>query len=171
MTVLAISLLVLGGGLGYAAFTATATVTGTAYAGSDGVIVSSVTSGGCTGPGGQAQVNQVGGVGTSAATFNAYYFAPGDSCSINVQVQNTGNVNEAITWGSTVSCSSGCTGISPVFTTSNIGVSPSPLGPSGTGSDTITITLPSGVGCPSYCNAAQNEIDTVTWTYTATAGA
>lgn len=141
-------------GIGYATFTAAATVTGTAYAGTVSIEVTNISGVTCYY---NPNVYSISGLGTSAASFATYYYAPGDYCTATVTLQNNGNIAELVT------ASSGVVG--GYFTTSDTGPTPSVIAPGGTATDTITITLPSGLG-----NGAEGTVSTVTWTYTASAG-
>lgn len=172
-TVLAISVLALAGGLGYATFTSTVTVAGSAQAGTLalGFAGSPYLSSGTTSPTG-AGTCYFSGTGGST-TLTVTNMAPGDTCSATITLENSGSLPTA-SETTTISGTQLCTGsfnyncfvvtdslgLNSYYATNGAG---GPIASGGTYGYSVTVTLASG-------STQQSESGTFTISVTGSVG-
>jgi hypothetical protein len=173
LTLLAIGAMAVSG-IGFAAFTASATSTTTAYAGNLSLSWNTATTqtppAAASNTGEAYQTCGVSGLGTSALTVSTNYYAPGDWCWVTATVKNTGNVPTVYcvgTFSSGGSCIPAAVSVSSSQPSCWQSVGPTPAtGVINPGSSSTTISwgieVNDGVG-----NECQNSVGTLTFTVNA----
>jgi len=135
-------------GFGFAAFTSTATITGTAISGQF-LLAWDAGAAGTPSPV-DAQSCHTVGSGT-VLTFTGTNFAPGDGCSVTDLLYDTGSVPGTVTEAYTLTGSASCYASNWTYTDtiSAAGALGLPIAPGSPVSDTITVTLlgSAGNGC------------------------
>lgn len=161
------------GGIGFASWTATVTVGGTATAGTPSLEWNSGALGGgyptvissspgyLTCPSAYSGPSSPGAGGATTMTITAQYFAPGDACTVHEPVQNDGNVGLSLSTNPSITANgaSVCAGWSISDT---LGVTS--LNPGQATLFTVTVSLSPAASAANCASTSASISDTITGT-------